>query len=191
MAEVSFSSFPPESSPSSVHLSGNRDNKFMSLQRLRCPVFLLGTQYCYSDFTISQTQKCQVVCQGKKGERKEDKESRQIKWMVLERCCPFAAAAAFSQCLSGLHLPPCAGASSRRGHGHPQKGASALISPLFLHCNRLFSPLLLRQTGLLQHQLWHFSGGAEESLAEVRPQPGHCKSAALALQLQLIPGTLQ
>lgn len=49
----------------------------------------------------------------------------------------------------------------------------------------------VRQTGHLQHQLWHFSAGAEESLAEVGPQPGHSKSAALALQLQLIPGTLQ
>lgn len=52
MAEVSFSSFPTESAPSSVHLSGNRDNEFMSLQRLRCPVFLLRTQHCYCDFTI-------------------------------------------------------------------------------------------------------------------------------------------
>lgn len=57
MAVVSFS-FPAESSSSSGHSSGNQDNELVSLLRLRCPVFLLRMQHCYSDFTINQTQKC-------------------------------------------------------------------------------------------------------------------------------------
>lgn len=53
-----------ESSSSLACCSGSWDNEFMSLQRLRCPVLLLCMQCCYSDFTIGQTQRCWVACQG-------------------------------------------------------------------------------------------------------------------------------